>query len=256
MKRKLQENLKQVEQRIADACARVNRNPKDVTLVSVTKSVPFDVIRTMVELGMHCLGENQVQALTKRAAMMQEWLNRRHRNAAAPILKRPSWHMIGHLQRNKVKALLPWIETIHSVDSLRLAEEIDAQAAKLDRVIPILLEVNAGGESAKTGVAVAAATHLAEQIQTLPHLNVHGLMAMAPLTEDESIIRHTFERTRELFDEVVSLRICGPQFKELSLGMSADFEMAIEFGATFVRIGSALFEGIEIAPQPVSSEEV
>ncbi len=255
MKRKLQENLKAVEQRIADACLRANRKPDEITLVSVTKSVPFDVIRTMVELGMQCLGENQVQELTKRAAMMQEWLNRRHRDATAPMLKRPRWHMIGHLQRNKVKTLLPWIEMIHSVDSLRLAEEIDAQASKIDRVIPILLEVNASGESAKKGVAVAAATHLAEQIQTLPHINVHGLMTMAPLTEDEGVIRHTFERTRELFDEVVSLRICGPQFTELSLGMSSDFEIAIEFGATFVRIGSALFEGIELAPQPVPAED-
>ncbi len=255
MKRKLQENFKEVERRIADACACVGRNPAGVRLVSVTKSVPFDVIRTMVELGMQDLGENQVQALTKRAAMMQEWLNRRHRSTSSPVLKRPRWHMIGHLQRNKVKTLLPWIEMIHSIDSLRLAEEVDAQAAKLDRVIPILLEVNASGESTKQGVAVAATTHLAEQIQTLPHINVHGLMTMAPLTEDEGVIRHTFERTRELFDEVISLRICGPQFKELSLGMSGDFEIGIEYGATFVRIGTALFKGIELAPLPVSAED-
>jgi len=254
MKRKLQENLKHVEQRITDVCTRVRRDPKDVTLVAVTKYAPFDVIRSMVELGVQVLGENRVQELSKRAAMMQEWLNRRHRDPSAQPLTRPRWHMIGHLQRNKVKTLLPWIEMIHSVDSLRLAEEIDAQAAKLDRVIPILLEVNASGETAKQGVAVAATTHLAEQIHSLKHIDVRGLMTMAPLTDDESMIRYTFERTRELFDEIVAERICGPQFKELSIGMSSDFEIALEYGATYVRIGSALYEGLEFAPQPTSAD--
>lgn len=250
MKRKLQENLKRVEQRIEEACARVDRDPKSVTLVAVTKYAPFELVRSMIEMGLQELGENRVQELTKRAAMMQEWLSRRHRDAAAGPVKRPRWHMIGHLQRNKVKTLLPWIEMIHSVDSLRLAEEIDAQSAKIERVTPILLEVNASGESTKQGVAVAAATHLAEQIHSLKHIDVRGLMAMAPYTDDESLVRHTFERTRELFDEIVAERICGPQFKELSLGMSSDFEIAIEYGATFVRIGAALYEGMELTQQP------
>ena len=254
MKRKLQENLRRVEQRIEEACARVDRTPEDVTLVAVTKYAPFDVIRSMVELGTQALGENRVAELTKRAAMMQEWLNRRHRDSNAAPIARPRWHMIGHLQRNKVKALLPWIEMIHSVDSLRLAEEIDAQSAKLDRVMPILLEVNASGEGSKQGVAVAATTHLAEQIHSLKHVDIRGLMTMAPLTDDESVVRYTFERTRELFDEIVSERICGPQFKELSIGMSSDFEIAIEYGATFVRVGSALYEGLELAPQATTTE--
>jgi len=156
--------------------------------------------------------------------------------------------LIGHLQRNKVKQVLPWVSMIHSVDSLRLAEEIDASAAKLERRMPILLEVNAADDPNKYGVAVAAALHLAEQLESLKHLEVRGLMAMAPLTEDERVTRRTFERTRELFDEIVAERVTGPAFKELSLGMSSDFEHAIEFGATMVRIGSALFEGIELAP--------
>ena len=146
--------------------------------------------------------------------------------------------------------VLPWTELVHSVDSLRLAEEINAQSAKLDRVTPILLQVNAGGEGSKSGVAVAAATHLAEQLVSLKNIEIRGLMAMAPLTDDESVIRNTFERTRELFDEIVTERICGSWFKELSLGMTNDFEYAIEYGATFVRIGSALFEGIELGAEP------
>ena len=250
IKRKLSENLKRVEQRIADACRRGGRDPGDVTLVAVTKYASLDLIRLLVDLGVQDLGESRVQELTKRASMVNEWLGRRARDLAAGAKPRPRWHMVGHLQRNKVKLVLPWIELIHSVDSLRLAEEIDAQSAKLDRVTPILLQVNASGEARKQGVAVAAMTHLAEQLVSLKHIEIRGLMAMGPLTDDESAIRHTFERTRELFDEIVSERICGSWFKELSLGMTSDFEHAIEFGATFVRIGSALFEGIELGAEP------
>jgi len=178
--------------------------------------------------------------------MINEWLSRRPRDPAAGARPRPHWHLVGHLQRNKVKTVLPWVSLIHSVDSLRLAEEIDSEAEKLDRVVPILLQVKLTDEPAKTGVAVAAVTHLAEQLHSLGHIQIRGLMAMAPLTDDVNAIRITFERARELFDEIVAERICGPGFKDLSLGMTADFEHAIEFGSTYVRIGSALFEGIEL----------
>jgi pyridoxal phosphate enzyme (YggS family) len=245
MRRKLSENWKRVEQRIHDACHRAQRDPSRVTLVAVTKYASLDVIRAMVDLGFRDLGESRVQELTKRAAAMNEWLSRRTRDANALPREKPLWHMVGHLQRNKVKAVLSWIDLIHSVDSLRLAEEVDAQSAKLERVTPVLMEVNAASEHSKFGVAVAAVAHLAEQLQTLPHIELRGLMAMAPLTDDASRIRQVFGRVRELFDEIVSERICGPQFKDLSLGMSNDFEYGIEFGATYVRIGSALFEGIE-----------
>lgn len=248
-KRKLSENWKRLEQRIHDACERSNRDPSSVTLVAVTKYASLDIVRALVDLGVQHLGENRVQELTKRAAMVNEWLGRRQRDFAAGARPRPHWHMVGHLQRNKVKPLLPWIDIIHSVDSLRLAEEIDAQSAKLQRVTPILLEVNVTGEANKYGVAVAATVHLAEQLASLTHVSVRGLMAMAPLTDNESVIRNTFERMRELFDEVAGERLCGPEFKDLSLGMSNDFEYAIEYGATYVRIGSALFEGIELATQ-------
>ena len=245
MKRKLSENWKRIEQRIHDACRRARRDPSNVTLVAVTKYASLDVIRAMVELGFPDLGESRVQELSKRAAAVNEWLSRRMRDANAPPREKPRWHMVGHLQRNKVKAVLPWIDMIHSLDSLRLAEEIDAQSAKLGCVTPVLLEVNAASESSKFGVAVAAVAHLAEQLQSLEHIQLRGLMAMAPMTDDASHIRQVFGRVRELFDEMVSERICGPQFKDLSLGMSNDFEYGIEFGATFVRIGSALFEGVE-----------
>ncbi len=254
VRRKLAENLKRVEQRIADACCRAGRDRESVTLVAITKYVSIDVVRTMVEMGVPHLGESRVQELAKRAGMVNEWLARRARNPSLDAKPRPHWHMVGHLQRNKVKTVLPWIDMIHSLDSLRLAEEIDARAGKLKRVVPVLLEVNASGEPAKHGIAVAAATHLAEQLRSLKNIDIRGLMAMGPLTDDETVTRHTFERVRELFDEFVAERICGPRFRELSLGMSGDFEYGIEYGATLVRIGSALFEGIDRVTQQAAAD--
>lgn len=254
MKRKLAENLRRVEHRIQEACRRADREPSSVTLVAVTKHASLDVLRAMVDLGLSDLGESRVQELTKRAAAVNEWLGRRSRDVSAGARPRPRWHMVGHLQRNKVKAVLPWVDMIHSLDSLRLAEEIDAQSSKLGRKMPVLLEVNAADEPGKFGMAVAAVTHVAEQVQSLEHVDVRGLMAMAPLTGDEQRIRFVFNRVRELFDEVVEQRICGPQFRELSMGMSNDFEYGIEAGATHVRIGTALLTGIEFAADPIQAE--
>lgn len=253
MKRRLSENLKRTQERIEQACRRAKRDPGEVTLIAVTKYAGVEIIRMLLDLGVRDLGENRVQELTHRAAMVHESLGRRALASEGP-LPPPRWHMIGHLQRNKVRALLPWVEMIHSVDSLRLAEELDAESAKLERKAPILLEINASGEAGKEGVAVAASAHLLEQLSSLKHLELRGLMAMAPLTDDAVVIRNTFERVRELFEEIVGEKVCGPRFRDLSMGMSNDFEHAVEFGATYVRIGSALFEGIELAPQPASAE--
>ena len=255
MRRRLSDNLKALEERIEAACARAGRARSEVTVVTVTKSVGLDVIRTLVEMGTTHLGENRAQELARRAGMVAEGLRRQSGTEAGDVVREPVWHMIGHLQRNKVKALLPWVQLIHSVDSLRLAEEIDAQAKRLGKVIPVLLEVNAADEPQKQGIAVAATTHLAEQLQTLQHLRVHGLMTMAPLTDDLHVARRTFDRLRELFDEVTYERICGPEFCELSMGMSNDFEPAIEAGATFIRVGSLIFDGIESSGEPLTLEE-
>jgi pyridoxal phosphate enzyme (YggS family) len=151
--------------------------------------------------------------------------------------------MIGHLQRNKVRQVLPIVSLIHSVDTLRLAEEINASAPKLGLCPRILLQVNTSDEPQKYGVQVGAATHLAEQIETLPNLKLVGLMTMAPLTHDKDLIRASFVRARELFIEMRGERIVGPEFTELSMGMSSDYEVAIEEGATILRIGSAIFAG-------------
>ena len=245
MKRKLRDNLRRVQDRMANACVRAGRSPEEVKLVAVTKSVGVDVIRQLLELGYCHLGESRPQELTRRAAMIQETRSRRAPDAADPAPPEPHWHMIGHLQRNKVKQLITCVELIHSLDSLRLAEEIDHQAERAGREhVDVLIEVNAADEPQKHGVAVGAVPHLAEQIVTLPHLRVCGLMTMAPLTDDTSPIKWTFGRLGEIFDDMRRERFLGPEFRQLSMGMTNDFETAIEQGATIVRIGTALFEGL------------
>jgi len=244
VKRKLAENFKKVQGRVEAACARAKRDPTEVTLVAVTKSVGIDVIKRLVDSGVRHLGESRVQELTKRAAVAHEYLSRRQRDPAANLLPRPQWHMIGHLQRNKVKSLLPWVDLIHSVDSLRLAEEIDARAEQHGRAVEVLMEINAGLEPQKYGVPVGAATHLAEQIVSLPRLRLTGVMAMAPLEANADQRHGCFSRVYEVFEEMRQDVVRCEDFRKLSMGMSNDFETAIECGSTLVRVGTALFEGV------------
>jgi pyridoxal phosphate enzyme (YggS family) len=238
---KTADKLKHVEETIASACARSGREPADVKLIVVTKSATIDEVKDVVRLGFNHLGENRVQQLKKVAGQMNDYLQER-----ADDIDLPSeiyWHMIGHLQRNKVRQVLGLASLIHSVDTLRLAEEISNLAGKLNRCPKILLQVNTSNEPQKYGVPVGAATHLAEQIETLPHLQLIGLMTMAPLTRNKDTIRACFVRARELFNEMRGEKIVGPHFTELSMGMSSDYEIAIAEGATLLRIGSAIFAG-------------
>ena len=241
----LAERLADVKDRIAKACAKAGREASEVTLIAVTKTAAPEQIREIVQLGVSDLGESRVQVLTQRAAQMNEQLQRRmtHGADAAKPPDKVRWHMIGHLQRNKVKAVLPLASVIHSIDSLRLAEEIDAQAAKLGRKMPVLMQVNAGEEPQKFGVAVGAAVHLAEQVDSMPNLQLVGLMTMAPLEAPEQKVRQAFSRTREIFEELKWHKIGGTALRHLSMGMSNDFELAIAEGATLVRVGSLLFGG-------------
>lgn len=236
---KIAERIKHVQETIAAACARADREPNDVTLVIVTKSADIEAVKTVIRLGFHHLGENRVQQLKKVAGQVADFLPQEGAHPKLP--EKIHWHMIGHLQRNKVRQVLPITSLVHSVDTLRLAEEINASAAKLGLCPQVLLQVNTSHEAQKYGVPVGAATHLAEQIETLPNLQLIGLMAMAPLTRDKDAIRAAFVRARELFDEMRGEKIVGRQFTELSMGMSSDYEIAIEEGATILRIGSAIF---------------
>ncbi len=244
MKRKLAENFKRVQGRIEAACARAGRDPAEITLVAVTKTVGIDVIQHLADAGIRHLGESRVQELTKRAAMTHEYLSRRQRAPEAGALPRPTWHMVGHLQRNKVRPLLHWVDLIHSLDSLRLAEEIDEQAEKLGRQVEVLMEINAGLEAQKGGVPVGAAIHLAEQIGSLPRLRLTGVMTMAPLDANTDRIHGCFSRVREVFEEMRHEVVRREDFCKLSMGMSNDFEIAVACGSTMLRIGTALFEGV------------
>jgi len=237
----LADNLERIRERIANACAKAKREPEEVTLVAVTKYAAPEQVREIVQLGIADLGENRVQALAQRAPQINEFFARRHQHGDDTVPAKLRWHMIGHLQRNKVKQVLPLASLIQSVDSLRLAEELDTQAGKLGKRQPVLLQVNASQEPQKHGVAVGAAVHLAEQIDSMPNLAIVGLMAMGPLNGTPAQIQSCFARTRELFEEMKWHKIGGNNFRYLSMGMSEDLELAIAEGSTMVRVGSALF---------------
>jgi pyridoxal phosphate enzyme (YggS family) len=238
---KISERIEGVKEAISSACARVGREAGEVKLVVVTKSATLQAMKEVIRLGFTNLGENRVQQLKKVSAQIAEFLDRGNSDSALP--EEVNWHMVGHLQRNKVRQVLPIASLIHSVDTLRLAEEINASAVRLNLCPKILLQVNTSNEPQKYGVPVGAATHLAEQIETLPNLKLIGLMTMAPLTHNKDVIRACFVRARELFIELCGEKIVGPHFTELSMGMSSDFEIAVEEGATILRIGSAIFAG-------------
>jgi len=244
MKKKIAENLRRIREEIAEACARVRRNPGEVRIVAVTKSVEVDTIRLLMDMGLSDFAESRVQELVRRSAMIEESILRRQELVQGTQSLCPCWHMVGHLQRNKVKQITPIVEYIHSVDSLRLAEEINTCAAKLgmSQKVKLFLQVNTSQEKQKFGLAVGAVAALAEQIMTLPNLEIVGLMTMAPLTEDQELCRFCFARLREIFEELRGEKVCGPAFRHLSMGMSQDYVTAVEQGATMLRIGTAIFE--------------
>jgi len=271
----LKDRYQQVQSRIADAAARGGRSAKDIILVAVTKHATPDQVRELVNLGHQDFGENRVQQLVQRAAMMDEYLHRRralpgvtaeHEASLAGVGKAPAppdsirWHMIGRLQRNKAKKAIEYARLIHSVDSLRLAEEIQTIALRrdLDHPIDILLQVNCSGETTKQGVALAAAKHVVDQIETMVQLRLRGLMTMAPLDATGDDLRDCFKRTKSCFDDIVERGVADGRFNLLSMGMSNDFEIAIEEGANIVRVGTAIFGAPEAGANgddPVDHDE-
>lgn len=244
IQKRLHHNLGRVRERIAEACHRAGRQPEEVRLVAVTKSVEIDVIRVMIEQDMTDFGESRVQQLTQRAAMIEETLKRRRVLEPGRECPSPAWHMVGHLQRNKIKAALRWASTIHGVDSLRLAEDISAEAQRSGGAVDAFLQVNVAGERSKFGIPVGATGVLAEQIRSLPGLRLIGLMTIAPLVPDAEKVRSCFRRLREIAEDLRDQELVPRDFRGLSMGMSKDFEVAVEEGATVVRIGSALFDGL------------
>lgn len=249
LKKKLSGNLSRVQKEIALACSRANRDPREVTLIAVTKSMGLDVIRALIDLGQLELGESRAQALVKRAVMLKELSQRTEQTTLGKqgipeALPSAHWHMIGHLQRNKVGMVLNCSGLIHSVDNLRLAEDIDTKAGKRNMSVDVMLEVNCSGESSKHGIVPAAVNHLAEQLTTMEHLRLVGLMTMGPLAENPEDSRSTFMRLRELMEDMHRERFVDKTCRHLSMGTTQDYTVAIEEGATMVRVGRALFEGL------------
>ena len=247
----LRRRLEDVRSRIAAACERSERSPDSVTLVAVTKYAAPEQVRQLISMGVSDFGENYVQQLAQRAGQLSEFHNRLAAAGDPGIAPTIRWHMVGHLQRNKVKQALPHMTMLQTIDSLRLAEELESAAARYwgesaasqggDRRLPVLLQINCSEEGQKSGVAVGAATHLAEAIDELANLRLMGVMTMAREGADEAEIRSTYGRCREIFEEMANLDIAGADLRHLSMGMSGDYEIAIEEGATIVRVGSAIF---------------
>lgn len=236
---KMSDRLKQIQNNIVSACQRANREVSEVKLIVVTKTVSAEDIKEVIKNGFVDLGENRVQHFKQAADEIKHFLN--EQDGADGLPETVNWHMIGHLQRNKVKQILKVASLIHSVDTLRLAEEIDTVAGKMGIKSDVLLQLNCSGEPQKYGAPVGAAIHLADQIATLSHVRLRGLMTMAPLTKDKDVVRACFVRARELFEDIRTESVIGRDFVHLSMGMSQDYEIAVEEGATMLRIGSAVF---------------
>jgi hypothetical protein len=226
MKNNLKENLKQIRNKIKKSALKVNRNPEEIKLLAVSKTRPLTEIEKFYDLGINLFGESRAQEL-------------RDKNKEISNFKL-FWHFIGHLQRNKVKYLLRMkkCKMIESLDSWRLAKEINKRAQKNKRIMPVLVEVNVSGEENKFGIKPKNTVEFVKKISNLSYINIEGLMTLAPYVKDSEETRPYFKMLAQLRDEINSQ---GYDLKELSMGMSDDFEVAIEEGATIVRIGTALF---------------
>jgi pyridoxal phosphate enzyme (YggS family) len=220
------ENLKQVRDRIAAATKRVGRDPSLIKLVTVTKTIDPERIRDAVAAGAVILGENRVQEAKDKIEQLGSIA---------------SWHLIGHLQTNKAKYAVKLFDLIHSIDTIELAREIDRQAAKIGKVQNVLIEVSIAGEEAKAGVALEGTADLVKEAAKLEHISISGLMTMPPFLEDPEAVRPYFRKLRELATSITNKGIPNVSMQELSMGMSGDFEVAVEEGSTMVRVGTAIF---------------
>jgi len=220
------ENYKLVEQRVADACKRSGRSREEVTLIAVSKTKPVEMVRELAAIGVKDFGENKAQELVMKTAEIPTPLN---------------WHFIGHLQRNKVKYVVDKACLIHSVSSLRLAEEIQREAEKRGILSKVLVEVNIAEEETKMGISEEEVIRLVKAVAVFPNLQIQGLMAIAPPVAQPEENRKYFQELKRLQQEIAALKLPGTKMEELSMGMTGDFEVAIEEGATMVRVGTAIF---------------
>lgn len=222
----LTENVIEVEKNIQAACDRAGRSREEVRLIAVSKTKPVSDIEEVLTTGILDYGENKVQELSDKYDVLPKDIR---------------WHMIGHLQRNKVKYLIGKTVLIHSVDSLRLAEQIEHEAAKADTIMNVLIEVNVAGEESKFGTTCNEAIELVRAVAALKHVKIKGLMTIAPFTDNPEDNRIYFKKLKQLSVDIKSKNIDNVDMDELSMGMTGDYEVAIEEGATMVRVGTGIF---------------
>ncbi len=222
----VKENLAEVERRVSEACHRAGRDRSEVTLIAVSKTKPLPMLQEAYDAGARDFGENKVQEMTGKIPELPQDIR---------------WHLIGHLQRNKVKYIVGKTALIHSVDTYRLAEEINIHAKKQNIVVPILIEVNVANEASKFGVATEDTLQLVKDISTLENVSVKGLMTIAPFVDDPEDNRIYFRKLKDLSVDIAKENIDNVTMDVLSMGMTGDYEVAIEEGATMVRVGTGIF---------------
>ncbi|MDD5362696.1 MAG: YggS family pyridoxal phosphate-dependent enzyme [Ignavibacteria bacterium] len=232
----LKENYDELVNDIKNVCTEYGRNFSDITLVAVSKTFPPEQIAEVRKLGQVIFGENKVQELKEKYDILRDAGFKD--GVYGGILKDIKWHLVGHLQTNKVKYIVEFVDLIHSVDSLKLAEVINEQAEKHNRIIDILVQVNTSGEDQKSGIEPEDAEILCEDISKLKNIRLKGLMTIGMFTDNEEIIRSNFKVLRELFSQLKSKH---GSFEYLSMGMTSDYRIAVEEGANMLRIGSAVF---------------
>ncbi|MCI6499527.1 YggS family pyridoxal phosphate-dependent enzyme [Lachnospiraceae bacterium HCP1S3_C3] len=222
----IEENIKQVEDNIVKACERANRDRSEVTLICVSKTKPASMVEEAYKTGQRNFGENKVQEINDKYPILPDDIK---------------WHLIGHLQRNKVKYIINKVHLIHSVDSIRLAEQIQHEAEKADKVMNILVQVNVANEDTKFGLQVSETEDVVREIAKMPNVHICGLMTIAPFTDDPETNRVFFRKLKQLSVDIKSKNIDNVSMDCLSMGMTGDYQVAIEEGATLVRVGTGIF---------------
>ena len=227
----IEHRVARVYERIEDACARAGRRSDSVTLVAVTKTFPVEVVQAAYALGLRHFGENRVQELVEKASALPGKLHGGDVN----------WHMIGHIQRNKAKDVVATADIVHGLDSLRLAKELNTRASGVDRILPCMVQVNVSGEASKFGLEPNDVPAFLDEICRYENIELVGFMTLAAPAEDPERVRPEFQRLRRILESTRASHASCLSWQYLSMGMSGDFEVAIEEGATHVRVGSALF---------------
>lgn len=222
----IRNNIETVKKHMEAACEKCGRAEEEVRLIAVSKTKPLPALQEAYDCGCRDFGENKVQELVEKYEALPKDIR---------------WHMIGHLQRNKVKYIVDKVFLIHSVDSLRLAQEIEKEAAKLEKTVNILIEVNVAEEESKFGVKAEEVLTLAEEVAKMPHIRVKGLMTIAPYVEDAEENRQYFEKLKKIYVDIIHKNIDNVFMEELSMGMTGDYEVAISEGATYIRVGTGIF---------------